>query len=282
MNIGFSTPGTGTIARTQTQQFIWGGDKAQILEMGYQIDSASVDSGSNNTKVLRPGLAMGRITATGLLKQFDPAAVDGSQTIIGFLKEETPLIDSLGRTNSSGAFAQVIIAAPIKAKGILIGGVTLIGHASEAAIRSMVRSRFPIDDEDASQFSAVGVSAFSLRTRVTAAQVNAGFTLLPALAGRRYRIVDAAFIAIGGAVTAATSVDLLGTQTTSVQLMAAAVAGLTQNTLLRAGATNAAILAGGASFVPNDVNTAITINKTGSNMATATHVDVLLTYEVTA
>ena len=86
MNIGFSTPGVGTIARSQTQQFIWGGDKAQVLEMGFQIDSAAVDAGSNNTKVLRPGLAMGRVTATGLLRQFDNAASDGTQNLVGFLK----------------------------------------------------------------------------------------------------------------------------------------------------------------------------------------------------
>jgi hypothetical protein len=147
MNIGFSTPGVGAIARTQTQQFIWGGDRAQVLEMGFQIDQASVDSGSNNTKVLRPGLAMGRVTATGLLRQFDNAQTDGTQNLVGFLKEETPLIDSLGRTNATGAFAQVIVSAPIKARGVLIGGVTLIGVASEAAIRTKIRVRFPIDDE---------------------------------------------------------------------------------------------------------------------------------------
>jgi hypothetical protein len=104
---------------------------------------------------------------------------------------------------------------------------------------------------------------------------------LPAVAGLRYRLFDAALIAIGGNAATATSVDVRGTQSASgVNLLAAAVAGLTQNTLLRAGATNAAILAGGASFLPCDVNTAITIAKTGSNLATATHVDVLLSYEL--
>lgn len=118
-----------------------------------------------------------------------------------------------------------------------------------------------------------------VRTRNTIAQVNAGATLLPAIAGFAYRVTDMALIAIGGAVTAATSVDIRGTQSTSVvNLLAAAVAGLTQNTLLRAGATNAAILAGGLSFVTNDVNTAITIGVTGSNVATATHIDSLVGY----
>ena len=95
-------------------------------------------------------------------------------------------------------------------------------------------------------------------------------------------MVDCALISIGGAAATATTVDILATQTTAVKLLAAAVAGLTQNTLLRAGATNATILADGASFVANDVNTAITIGKTGSNVATATHIDVLLTYKMIA
>lgn len=118
------------------------------------------------------------------------------------------------------------------------------------------------------------------RFRATTAQVNAGLTLLPARAGIKYQVVDLALISIGGAASGATTVDILGTQTTSVKLLAAAVAGLTQNTLLRAGATNATILAAGASFVANDANTAITIGKTGSDLATSTHIDVLLQYRV--
>jgi hypothetical protein len=119
-----------------------------------------------------------------------------------------------------------------------------------------------------------------LRTRVTAAQVNAGHTLLPAVPGYRYRLQDMAMIAIGGNAATATSVDIVGTQSGSaVKLMDARVAGLTANTLLRAGtATNGLILAGGASFTPCDVNTAIRVDHTGSDLATATHVDVLLTY----
>jgi predicted RecA/RadA family phage recombinase len=123
-----------------------------------------------------------------------------------------------------------------------------------------------------------------LRTRVTTAQVNAGLTLLPAVAGRKYRLHDVSLIAIGGNAATATSVDILGTQSaSSVKLMDARVAGLTQNTLLRAGtATNGLILAGGASFATCDANTAITIGKTGSDLATATHIDVLLTYSIEA
>lgn len=127
---------------------------------------------------------------------------------------------------------------------------------------------------------AGGGGVYQIRTRFTIAQVNAGATILAARAGLRYRMVDAAMISIGGAVGTCTTVDIIGTQTSAVKLVAAAIAALTENTLLRAGATNATILTGGASFVLNDVNTAITIGKTGGTCDTATHVDVLLWYAI--
>lgn len=136
-------------------------------------------------------------------------------------------------------------------------------------------------------FSSVGdvapTQARVHRARFTIAQVNAGATILAAVPGYSYRLHDASMISVGGAAATATSVDILGTQSaSSVKLVANAVAGLTQNTLLRAGAANSTILAAGASFVACDANTAITIGKTGSNVATATDFDVLLTYELVA
>ena len=125
-----------------------------------------------------------------------------------------------------------------------------------------------------------GPFAQVIRSRFSIAQVNAGATILAAVPGFKYRVHDVALIAIGGAVGTCTTVDILGTQTTPVKLLAAAVAALTENTLLRAGASNATILAAGASFVQNDVNTALAIGKTGGTCDTATSVDVLLTYEL--
>lgn len=148
-----------------------------------------------------------------------------------------------------------------------------IGYAVEAALSG---------DASVVAYMVPGMEATvnQKRFRVTTAQVNAGLTLLPARAGVKYQLVDCALISIGGAASGATTIDILGTQTSSVKLLAAAVAGLTQSTVLRAGATNATVLADGASFVANDANTAITIGKTGSNLATSTHIDVLLQYRV--
>ena len=120
-----------------------------------------------------------------------------------------------------------------------------------------------------------------VRSRFTIAEVNAGATILAAIPGRAYRVCDMALISVGGAAGAVTTVDILATQSTSsVKLLAAAQANLTQSALLRAGGTGGTILADGASFVANDANTAITIGKTGSSVTTATHIDVLLSFVV--
>jgi hypothetical protein len=117
--------------------------------------------------------------------------------------------------------------------------------------------------------------ALTIRHRVTAAEVNAGHTLVTPPSGRAVRLVDVALIAIGGAAAGATTVDILDGAT---KLLAAAVAGLTQSALLRAGAANAAILADGASFVALDADDVITIGKTGDDLSGCTHIDVILTY----
>jgi len=115
------------------------------------------------------------------------------------------------------------------------------------------------------------------RTRVTIAQVNAGATLVAGVAGMTLRLIDAFIISIGGAAAAVTTVDIASTQSSSaVKLVACAQAALTEAGLLRAGASGAAVLAAGVSFVANDAGAAITIGKTGSAVTTATHFDVVL------
>ena len=123
----------------------------------------------------------------------------------------------------------------------------------------------------------------NIRTRFTVAQVNSGATLLAAIPGFKYRLVDATLIAVGGAAQTATAVVINATQSTSsVALITAAVAALTQSAVVKPNSSNVTVLADGASFVANDANTAITVGKTGGTLATATHVDVILSYVVEA
>src|SRR5690606_9300796 len=97
----------------------------------------------------------------------------------------------------------------------------------------------------------------STRQRFTTAQVNAGATVLAAVPKFQYQLVDVKLIAIGGAASGADSVDIIATQSASgVKLYAAEDAALTQNTVVGVGTANTAVLAAGASYVANDVNTA--------------------------
>lgn len=142
------------------------------------------------------------------------------------------------------------------------------------------------------QRSGVNTDAFSqtytLRTRVTLAQLNAGFTLLAALPGFAYRLIDLMLTAIGGAATTGTSINVIGTRAAgAVQLGVAAIAGLTQSTILRlgtpfatAGTASIVVLADGASLTALDVNTPITVITVGSAMTVMTNVDVALTFAI--
>lgn len=128
----------------------------------------------------------------------------------------------------------------------------------------------------------VGV-VLNLRTRATTAQVNAGLELLPTLAGYKYRMVDCTLIAIGGAAATATSIDIVATQGGSaIRPIVAAVAALTRSAVVKPNSANVTVLADGASFSAFDENTAVYVSKqaAGSNLATATHIDVILTYVI--
>lgn len=146
MSLGMSTPGVAASLFSQTNQFIWGGSRAEILEWDAVIDSAAVDAGSHNTKVLRAGLAMGRVTASGKLRQWNPDADDGTEDLVGFLKEETPLIDRFARAQD--AWCPIVVKAPVKAAEILVLGVKFKGSGNDdASNRTAIRARFFLDDE---------------------------------------------------------------------------------------------------------------------------------------
>lgn len=170
---------------------------------------------------------------------------------------------------SRGALAYCAAAGKVGSSGTVPYGVALEASTADN------------DVIEVETFNADPGAVRHLRTRVTTAGVNSGTTLLPALVGRRYRLVDASMISIGGAASGATAVRINGTQSSStVQLVSNTVAALTQNTRVLAGVTaNSSILAGGASFSQCDANTAITIDASGT-LATSTHIDVLLTYVI--
>ena len=125
-----------------------------------------------------------------------------------------------------------------------------------------------------------GGAILNKRQRFTIAEINAGATLLPAISGKSYRMIAAKAIAVGGAAGAVTTVDITGTVSTSRKLVAFAQANLTQSAVVVDGGTGGTVLADGASYTANDAGTAILVGKTGSNVTTATHIDVIFDYVV--
>lgn len=120
------------------------------------------------------------------------------------------------------------------------------------------------------------------RQRVPVASLVAtltAFTPTPALPGVRWRLVDALAIAIGGNATTSTSANISSVVSgAAVELVAFAIAGLTQSAVLRMGAANAVVLANGASLVQNDANAALGFKLIGGAMTVATHIDFHVHY----
>lgn len=140
-------------------------------------------------------------------------------------------------------------------------------------------------DGDLSAVIEKDVIVQNKRIRSTAAEVNAGNEVLPAVAGHQYRIVDWTMIAIGGNAATATSVDLVATQGAStVRPAVVAVAALTRSTAVKPNSSNVTLLADGASHSLLDENTGVSISKQsgGSNLATATAIDLIISYTLEA
>lgn len=126
----------------------------------------------------------------------------------------------------------------------------------------------------------VGGRMINLRRRIAVATVSTGTTVLPAIPGMKYRMISATAISIGGATTTVTTVDILGTVSTSRKLVAFAQASLTQSAVLKDGGTGAAVLADGASYTANDANTAVTVGITGSAITVATSIDFNIVFQI--
>lgn len=145
---GFGVPGVGSLDQTYEQEVLWGGDngKGIALFKSAVIDGSARDAGNTPTTVLRPGLLLGKVTATGKLKQWDNAAVDGTETVYGVLLEQLKVVDEDG--NNVDRVLRVLVWGPIKVRALLIQGAAFVGHADEAAARTELKAKnFMLDDE---------------------------------------------------------------------------------------------------------------------------------------
>ncbi len=120
-----------------------------------------------------------------------------------------------------------------------------------------------------------GSRVYNTRHRVTAAEIDAGHTIVTVPTDKGFRLVSCDAIAYGGAVTGLTTLDLLSGAS---KLVTFAQANLTESTVLKDGGTGATVLADGVSYAVQPDGQDITIGKTGGATGTATGVDIILSY----
>ena len=98
----FAMPGMGTPAETTEREFLCG-VIGSWQHIGVVLVSTAVDAGMTPTTLLRRGLLLGKVTASGKYKQYDPTATDGSQVAAGILLDDTNMLDGTGTAADKAA-----------------------------------------------------------------------------------------------------------------------------------------------------------------------------------
>lgn len=142
-------PGLQTMLETTENQFWIGRWENQIWHYGV-ISSAAVDTGNTGgTTTLRAGLLLGQVTATGELKEWNPSAVDGSETIFGVLGITQPLRYGAGSGTADRLVGMIHIAGRLDPAKLIVPGQTSLGisgNASEYDIRNQLGLRVMFGD----------------------------------------------------------------------------------------------------------------------------------------
>lgn len=221
-------PGIEASVQSVENEFGWG-PQVPFPAVGVVLASTALDATGTPTTVLRKGLVLGKITASGKHAQYDPAATDGSQFPVGVLRESVDLYDPrAGATTDRNGLMQV---------WGLVKPASLYGFDENA--RLQLSTRFVWDDLR-QEVALDKVVAKTTSYTVLATDTNTTFTTtgaagavtftLPTLArGLRFRfqnVVDQNMVVAGAAGTivalnnaAATSV----TFSTASQKIGAAV-----------------------------------------------------------
>lgn len=120
-------PGLESVLETVQNQFWWGRSEQQTF-LPATISGAARDAGNtvNYTDVLRGGLLLGRVTATGYLKEWNPTGTDGSEVIFGVLAAPLKMTDATANTDR---FSYVFVAGNCYSDRLLIPG-----NASEGIV----------------------------------------------------------------------------------------------------------------------------------------------------
>lgn len=112
-----NVPGLTTSRETYEAEFRWGPGPLGLFANGL-ISGAARDSGNtDNTAILRPGLVLGQILASGKYTNYSPTAVDGSEVASAVLIDGLRVTDF--NNNNVDKFYAVLVGGPVKASKLL-------------------------------------------------------------------------------------------------------------------------------------------------------------------
>ena len=130
-----NAPGIGAAVETFEQAITWG-RQASLIYAPVVISSTATDPTNVPTTLLRPGLCMGIITATGQWSNYSASNSDGTQIAQGILPVGFQMVDPFTQLTQT------------KAWGMLVGGAikaaNIIGLDNNA--RAQLSPRFLFDD----------------------------------------------------------------------------------------------------------------------------------------
>lgn len=161
-----SVPGETAAFETFENHFRFGRDYAGLI-VGALLDGTARDSGNTPSTVLRPGLVLGQISASGTWRDFGDNNTDGSDQASGVLLSSFRMTDL--DNNNVQRFVWVLVGGPVKV-------TKLLGFTEQA--RAQMAGRFIFDDRGylPNLSGLVRYAAKTANYTVLATDVNTVFT----------------------------------------------------------------------------------------------------------
>lgn len=146
--VQWGMPGVRASTDSVETNLIWGGDdnKASVITMGTQYESAIVDASASPTTAIRAGLIVGGLTPASQMTQWVSTASDGTQILRGVVPHGFSTLDE--NAVAEDQFLPMIIRAPLMASNLLIQGAAFVGHADEFLARHNLQGMGCILDDD--------------------------------------------------------------------------------------------------------------------------------------
>ncbi|MCI0333554.1 MAG: hypothetical protein L0228_10065 [Planctomycetes bacterium] len=146
---GWAKPGVGSELAVVESELLWGADQARnaALWKSGVISGTIRDDANTPTTIIRPGLLLGKISASGEYEEWDADVATGTQFFAGVLDAEMRAQD-FSANNVDRVFRVLVARAPVKARKLLIQGAAFVGHVDEFLARQlMVQAGFVLDDD---------------------------------------------------------------------------------------------------------------------------------------